>query len=365
MDNNGEWIDVEGSSREEAEEKALTALGADNREELEVSSEKTKRKFLGVGGKVVTIRVRKKEAPAEEEAPVEEPVIAESVEEEAPPPPPVAKESQFPTDIVTMESKYRPWASKGPAGTHIPKRGRGFSNRLYSMDPVDQPEPSGIGKRDGGPKSAVAVRPAVKSFEDDIHTPYEEREYAPQTYEDAEGSVVTTEARDEAVSFIRTVISNMGLSGDVIGYRLKDRLLIQIGETGAGGLLIGRRGETLDSLQYLVDIIINRSLESRIRVVVDTENYRDRRKLKVTDMSKNMANKANKIQKAVPLPPMTPVERRIVHVTLADDKRVTTRSEGTGARRRVVIHPVGKKGGNPGKKNENGARGGYRKGARD
>jgi len=105
------------------------------------------------------------------------------------------------------------------------------------------------------------------------------------------------------------------------------------------GMLIGKRGQTLDSLQYLVSLVANKESEDYIRVKVDTENYRERRKATLENLAKNMAHKVKRIRRSVSLEPMNPYERRIIHSALQDDKYVTTHSEGDEPYRRVVITP--------------------------
>ncbi len=105
------------------------------------------------------------------------------------------------------------------------------------------------------------------------------------------------------------------------------------------GMLIGKRGQTLDSLQYLVSLVVNKETEEYVRVKVDTENYRERRKATLENLAKNMAHKVKRIRRSVSLEPMNPYERRIIHAALQDDKYVTTHSEGDEPYRRVVITP--------------------------
>jgi len=103
------------------------------------------------------------------------------------------------------------------------------------------------------------------------------------------------------------------------------------------GVLIGKRGQTLDSLQYLVSLVVNKESEEYIRVKVDTENYRERRKETLENLAKNIAYKVKRSKKAVALEPMNPYERRIIHSALQNDKYVTTHSEGDEPFRRVVV----------------------------
>lgn len=106
------------------------------------------------------------------------------------------------------------------------------------------------------------------------------------------------------------------------------------------GVLIGKRGQTLDSLQYLASLVANKNRDDYIRVKVDTENYRERRKATLENLAKNCAHKVKRTRKSVSLEPMNPYERRIIHSALQDDKYVTTHSEGDEPFRRVVITPT-------------------------
>ena len=103
------------------------------------------------------------------------------------------------------------------------------------------------------------------------------------------------------------------------------------------GVLIGKRGQTLDSLQYLVSLVVNKESEEYIHVKVDTENYRQRRKETLENLAKNIAYKVKRTKRSVSLEPMNPYERRIIHSALQNDKYVTTHSEGEEPFRRVVV----------------------------
>ena len=103
------------------------------------------------------------------------------------------------------------------------------------------------------------------------------------------------------------------------------------------GVLIGKRGQTLDSLQYLVSLVVNKEAEEYIRVKVDTENYRKRRKETLENLAKNIAYKVKRTKRSVSLEPMNPYERRIIHSALQNDKYVTTHSEGEEPFRHVVV----------------------------
>ena len=103
------------------------------------------------------------------------------------------------------------------------------------------------------------------------------------------------------------------------------------------GVLIGKRGQTLDSLQYLSSLVVNRNHDGYIRVKLDTENYRERRQVKLEELARNIARKVAKSKRAVELEPMNPYERRIIHSALQADPYVTTISEGEEPYRHVVV----------------------------
>ena len=103
------------------------------------------------------------------------------------------------------------------------------------------------------------------------------------------------------------------------------------------GHLIGKRGQTLDSLQYLVSLVVNKESEEYLRVKLDTENYRERRKETLETLAKNIAYKVKRTRRPVSLEPMNPYERRIIHSALQNDKYVFTKSEGEEPFRHIVI----------------------------
>ena len=103
------------------------------------------------------------------------------------------------------------------------------------------------------------------------------------------------------------------------------------------GVLIGKRGQTLDSLQYLISLVVNKGTDEYIRVKVDTENYRQRRKETLENLAKNISYRVKRTKRPVSLEPMNPYERRIIHSALQNDRFVTTHSEGEEPYRRVVV----------------------------
>lgn len=143
---------------------------------------------------------------------------------------------------------------------------------------------------------------------------------------------------DTAKAFLDDVFKAMGIDATVnIKYDEFDKTM-NIDLTGEDmGILIGKRGQTLDSLQYLTNLVVNKSVEEKIHVKVDTEDYRKRRRQTLENLAKNMASKVKRTRRSVTLEPMNPYERRIIHSALQNDKYVTTHSEGEEPYRKVVI----------------------------
>ncbi len=142
-----------------------------------------------------------------------------------------------------------------------------------------------------------------------------------------------------AKDFLREVFISIGISVD-INCELTDEKYLNIDLSGDNmGIIIGKRGQTLDSLQYLTSIIVNKSEDSYINVSIDTEHYRKKRKETLESLAIGLAKKAKHLRKDVVLEPMNPNERRIIHAALQNDRYVTTHSEGDGAFRYVVISP--------------------------
>lgn len=141
-----------------------------------------------------------------------------------------------------------------------------------------------------------------------------------------------------AKKFLKDVFTamNMDVAVNVSFDELHDELSVDLNGDDMG-VLIGKRGQTLDSLQYLVSLVVNRGVENYIRVKVDTENYRERRRETLENLAKNIAYKVKRTRRPVSLEPMNPYERRIIHSALQNDKYVTTYSEGEEPFRKVVV----------------------------
>ena len=142
----------------------------------------------------------------------------------------------------------------------------------------------------------------------------------------------------KAESFLKDVFHAMEIEADIQVVYDPSNQAMDINLNGEDmGILIGKRGQTLDSLQYLVSLVVNKDSSDYIRVKVDTENYRQRRKETLENLAKNIAYKVKRTKRPVSLEPMNPYERRIIHSALQNDKYVTTHSEGDESFRRVVV----------------------------
>ncbi len=141
-----------------------------------------------------------------------------------------------------------------------------------------------------------------------------------------------------AKSFLEDVFRSMNYAVSIDAFYDENEKTLDIDLKGDEmGILIGKRGQTLDSLQYLVSLVVNKGTEDYIRVKVDTENYRKRRKETLENLAKNISYKVKRTKRSVSLEPMNTYERRIIHSALQNDKYVTTHSEGEEPFRRVVV----------------------------
>ena len=138
--------------------------------------------------------------------------------------------------------------------------------------------------------------------------------------------------------FLKSVFHAMNMAVEIIVKIDENEKLIEVDLKGEDmGILIGQRGQTLDSLQYLTNLAVNKHSESYYKVKVDTEDYRKRRKDTLENLAKNIAYKVKRTKRSVELEPMNPFERRVIHSALQNDRFVTTHSEGEEPYRHVVV----------------------------
>ena len=209
----------------------------------------------------------------------------------------------------------------------------------------------GVGPTGGSVSVRVWIKPGVEIFRD-AETPEAE-----DASIGGEGTKHATSSRsdtpdlsdeeldavaDAGVETIGEILKLLGIAAEVDEYEGDEGEIILdiVGEDL--GLLIGRHGRTLDAIQVLVSAISNRKLDQRYPIVVDVSGYRHRRRLKLEEIAKRAADRAARQRRPVEMRPMTSFERRVVHVALREDSRVTTVSEGEEPRRMVVVHPHGR-----------------------
>jgi spoIIIJ-associated protein len=146
------------------------------------------------------------------------------------------------------------------------------------------------------------------------------------------------EIKQRAETFLTDVFQAMDLDANVSSSYDRETGMLTIDMKGENmGVLIGKRGQTLDSLQYLVSLVVNKGIDGYIHVKADTENYRERRKKTLENLAKNIAAKVKRNRTSVALEPMNPYERRIIHSALQGDRYVTTYSEGEEPYRKVIV----------------------------
>lgn len=267
-------IRVSAKTVDDAITEALIQLGVtSDRLEYEVI-EKGSAGFLGIGMKQAVIEARRKPEPKEEK--VEEPVVEEPVRVE-------------------------------------PKK----------VEAV-QPQKAAAEKKADEPQKAAFEKAVEKEAKEEVKKETKLVEVQPQTIKAVEDFLKNTmKAMDMEVELKTEIDQDGALCVDMSGEHM--------------GILIGKRGQTLDSLQYLANRVANKHQEGYVRVKLDTENYRARREETLRHLAKNIAHKVKRNRRPVALEPMNPYERRIIHSALQSDPYVMTHSEGEEPFRKVVI----------------------------
>ena len=267
-------IRVSAKTVDDAITEALIKLGVtSDRLEYEVI-EKGSAGFLGIGMKQAVIEARRKPEPKEEK--IEEPVVEEPVKAE-------------PKKVETV-----------------------------------QPQKAAAEKKADEPQKAAFEKAVEKEVKEEVKKETKLVEVQPQTIEAVEDFLKNTmKAMDMEVELKTEIDQDGALCVDMSGEHM--------------GILIGKRGQTLDSLQYLANRVANKHQEGYVRVKLDTENYRARREETLRHLAKNIAHKVKRNRRPVALEPMNPYERRIIHSALQSDPYVMTHSEGEEPFRKVVI----------------------------
>ena len=303
-----DYIQFSAKTKSEAITKACIELGVSSDQlEIQVISEGSNG-FFGIGSKPAVIKVRKIEPVSEEEEMKEivETVKLDSFKEEAP----VQEEKK--TEAIKPVKKE---IKEPKAVSEKPRQPKPVKERAAKeKQPREFREPKEKQVRE---KTTKPVKPV------EILTDPEE----------------IKEVENRAKVFLRDVFAAMNLGEVEITseYNTTDGSLEVDFEGEDMGILIGKRGQTLDSLQYLTSLVVNKGKSNYIRVKLDTEDYRKRRKETLENLARGIAYKVRKTRKPVILEPMNPYERRIIHSALQGNKFVETVSEGEEPYRHVVV----------------------------
>jgi spoIIIJ-associated protein len=176
---------------------------------------------------------------------------------------------------------------------------------------------------------------------DQLDTLLEDRSEKPEAVEEVEEieEIVDNEYFDIARDALENILKLIPVDTTVTGKPSSNGKISLVIEGDTSGLLIGRKGKTLDALQYIVNKITNKNADKKLKVVIDSENYRQRRIDSLTQMAIKIGNKAKKFKKPFSTSPLNPHDRRIVHLALKNVEKLETRSRGEGLHKRVVVIP--------------------------
>ena len=315
---------------EEAISAGLEALGASISDvTVDIIDEGSKGLFGLFGSRQAKVRLTMKETEEDIMASLTENKPAEKKPEKP------ARKPEAPKAAEARSAEPRPERAEKLARSEKPEKTEKAEKpaRQEKKAESDAPRPP---KQPRAPKQPKAEKPEqekkplppkapAKPIEKPVVTMLENDQVAPDS------------AAGKAQSFLKELTHLMGVEVDVaVGNDAEGNVFVKMtGDTL--GILIGRRGETLDALQYLTSLKINRGQESYTRVTLDTENYRAKREDTLVRLANRMANRAVKTGRKVSLEPMNPYERRIIHSALQGNEAVDTHSEGEEPNRHVVI----------------------------
>lgn len=319
------FIETTGDTRDAAIEAALRQLGMD-RDDVSVEVlDNGKKGFLGIGATPARVRVTYEvpDEPVKKEEPVHKPVEkpnpekknAEKPEKKEKP----AQKQEKPQKLSITDEDDTPRLVKAAPADFVPEK-----LEIERPPRKERPRRERGGRRDRRPREERPVTPSVPK----------ERELIPVSEEGMK------KAEQLATDFITGLLEKMGVEGQVTTLPQVecDQLRLEISGPDMGPI-IGRRGDTLDAIQYLGSLVLNNALDEHVRLSVNTENYREKRAESLERLARKMAMKVVKSHRSMTLEPMNPYERRIIHAALQDFNGVTTYSTGTEPGRRVVIAP--------------------------
>lgn len=267
--------------------------------------------------------------------------------------PPGKKSDQKPDQKPQKEQTRKPAPVKKPTPAKEPapvKEKDKTTSQPMAVDAAKAPQPAEEKTAPPEPekdhqKQEPALQDADKpvvdnaKFKENLDDEIDDRDEGyPPKYKDEVPVDVSEESIALGVETLQRMVDLITSDSTVLASTDQDRLLLRI-DGGNSGVLIGRRGQTLEAMQFLTDKIINRKSESRVRLKVDIEGYMETRKANLQSLAYKMADKAKKTGKPSTINQMTAQDRRIVHIALKDDTRVRTQSMGDGYYRRLVIFP--------------------------
>lgn len=312
-----DFIQVQAKTKDEAIIKASIELGtsSDNLE-IEVVSEGSSGLFGLFGNKPAIIKARRK-MQTEDLDNVED-LISFSLKEEKKPVKKEEKKASAPVESKPEKHVQAPKPEKPVK--EKPVKEKQPKEKIQKEKPVKEKQPKEKVQKE---KPPVKEKPVKVSKPIEIISDPEE----------------IKEIEERAVVFLKDVFHSMNLEAVEVTskYNTQDGCLEVDFEGEDMGILIGKRGQTLDSLQYLTSLVVNKGKSNYIRVKLDTEDYRRRRKETLENLARGIAYKVKKTRKPVVLEPMNPYERRIIHSALQNDKYCTTKSEGDEPYRHVVV----------------------------
>jgi spoIIIJ-associated protein len=202
---------------------------------------------------------------------------------------------------------------------------------------IIEPGSAGIFGLVGNKKAKIRVNISTSPAEEDE----EETTESTESTETAE-TVETAEPDENLINLaketLQKILDLIPIQATIRVTQVAGQLILSI-EGDKSGLLIGRKGKTLDAIQYLLNKMLNKALDKKVNVVVDSENYRQRREESLTQLALKMGEKALRSRRPVTTNPLNPHDRRIVHLALREDKRLDTKSRGDGLLKKVVIIP--------------------------
>jgi spoIIIJ-associated protein len=320
----GEWIEVSAKTTEEAVTEALIQLATtSDKVEYEVL-EKESRGFLGIGSRPARIRAKVKEEFLKAEEPVKK---AEKTEKKQTARPAAERKStaEKPAQTETQTAEKRGTQERSYYRENNRPYRRDSRNSNYEKETPEYKNPY----------SASSFKSAAAEENTAVKT---EQPQKPEIVKEVVKIENPEELKQDAEKFLNDIFTTMGMQAKMEISFNEEETTIEIELEGEDmGILIGKRGQTLDSLQYLVSLVVNRKSNSYVKVKIDTENYRERRRETLENLAKNIAFKVKRTKKAVTLEPMNPYERRIIHSALQYDKFVETHSEGEEPYRKVVV----------------------------